>query len=58
MTIENDFLNDVTLLVCSYNTPKITLNLLKSFSMYHFKGQKLLLSENSKSDNISVCSIT
>ena len=41
---------DFTLITCSYNTPEITLTMLKSFSVLHSEKTKLLLMDNSTND--------
>jgi hypothetical protein len=40
-------MNDLTLITCSYNTPDITLTMLKSWAAVHRHKQRLLLIDNS-----------
>jgi hypothetical protein len=40
-------MDDLTLITCSYNTPDITLTMLKSWSYVHNKVQKLIVCDNS-----------
>lgn len=40
-------MNDLTLITCSYNTPDITLTMLKSWTAVHNHKQQLLLIDNS-----------
>lgn len=47
-------MNDLTLITCSYNTPDITLTMLKSWVSVHGVGhQRLILSDNSTDNNTS-----
>lgn len=46
--------NDLTILLPSYNTEEVTLNFLKSFVKIHGKGYPLILSENSTEDKTEV----
>lgn len=43
-------MNNLTLISSSYNTPKITANMLKSFLHFH-PNQKILISENSSNED-------
>lgn len=45
-------MNDLTLITCSYNTPDITLTMLKSWMYVHNCTQRLVLIDNS-TDNIT-----
>ena len=44
-------MDDLTLLTCSYNTPDITLTMLKSWMHVHNKIQRLVLCDNSTNNN-------
>ena len=44
-------MEDLTLITCSYNTPTITLTMLKSFMSTHNKTQRLVLCDNSTNDD-------
>ena len=47
-------MDDLTLITCSYNTPDITLTMLKSWVSVHGEGQqRLILSDNSTDNNTS-----
>lgn len=45
-------IKDFTLITCSFNTPRITETMLKSFAVYHREriGQKVIIMENSTND--------
>jgi len=43
-------MDDLTLITCSYNTPDITLTMLKSWMSVHNKTQRLVLVDNSTDD--------
>jgi hypothetical protein len=44
-------MDDLTLIVCSYNTPDITLTMLKSWMHVHNKTQRLVLCDNSTNND-------
>jgi len=43
-------MNDLTLITCSYNTPDITINMLKSWTYVHNHPQQLILIDGSTDD--------
>lgn len=46
-------MNDITLITCSYNTPEVTSNMLKSFILLHPEVD-ILVSDNSTNDDTSI----
>ncbi len=46
-------MNDLTLITCSYNTPDITLTMLKSWMSVHNRTQRLVVCDNSTNDETS-----
>lgn len=47
-------MNDLTLLTCSYNTPDVTLSMLKSWTYHHPDIQTLLLVDNSTNTDTKI----
>lgn len=45
--MNKNMINDLTIITCSFNTPFVTENMLKSFQYIHNKKQKIILIENS-----------
>ena len=47
-------MNNLTLITCSYNTPEITLTMLRSFVHIHKRAQRIILIDNSTNDETSL----
>jgi len=44
-------MDNLTLITCSYNTPDVTLTMLKSWMLVHNKTQRLIVCDNSTNDD-------
>jgi hypothetical protein len=47
-------MHDLTLITCSYNTPDITLTMLRSFMSTHKRAQRIVLIDNSTDEKTSL----
>lgn len=47
-------MNDLTLITCSYNTPEITLTMLKSWMYVHNRTQRIIVIDNSTNEDTKV----
>jgi len=47
-------MKDLTLISCSYNTPDVTMLMLKSFALVHDAPQHVLISENSTNEDTTL----